>query len=178
MYFAILLSLILILPANALSPSKPRKIKPVEFEYSDDEINTITNVVNGEVGGIVGTVILTYADGTQLYTDGCTLHRIHAKILENQIKSELFPSNIESIVGKYWSKDYISSNSKHSTQWEHCRQDVVESLTGGFDIPDNVFAATCDPYFAQTYTGYKLFARVYWDTGWCSGTFYYYAFDG
>ena len=45
-------------------------------------------------------------------------------------------------------------------------------------VPGNVFAATCDANFAGYYPGWYLWARVDWDTGWVSGTFFYYAYGG
>lgn len=165
--------------ASALAPAKVKKIEPLnDSGYSDADLNTITNVVNGEVGGIVGTVVLTYADGTQLWTDACTLHKIHARVVDNQVKSSLFPSTVQGCVSQCWSWSYTGTDWRSSTQWQHCRQDVVDALTGGISVPSNVYAATCDANFASWYPGYYLWARVDWDTGWYSGTFYYYAYGG
>ena len=146
--------------------------------YSDSEINMIANVVNGEVGGIAGaSVILTYADGSQLWTDGYTLRLIHAKIVDNQVRSSLFPSSVRSCVGQCWSWGYTGTAWNNSTQWQECRQAVVDQFAGvGIMVPTNVFAATCDPAFASYGAGWKLWARVDWDTGWFSGTFYYYCY--
>jgi hypothetical protein len=153
--------------------------------YTEGEINEITNVVNGEVGGISGTCVLTYADGTQLYADACLLHRIHARIVDNQVRSGLFPSTVDGCVQQCWSAAYSSTGWRESSQWKHCREDVVEALGGTGDpsatgvwVPGNVFAATCDPWFASYGPGWYLWARVDWDTGWCSGTFYYYSYGG
>lgn len=145
--------------------------------YSDADLNTITNVVNGEVGGIVGTVVLTYADGSQFYTDGRTLRMIHARIVDNQVKSSLFPSTVQGCVSQCWSLSYTGTDLRSSAQWQSCRQAVVDALNGGISIPSNVYAATCDPNFAS-YAGWYLWARVDWDTGWYSGVFYYYAYGG
>lgn len=144
--------------------------------YSDADINTITNVVNGEVGGICGTVVLTYADGSQLYTDACMLHKIHARVVDNQVRSSMFPATVQGCVGTYWSMSYTGTSWNYSSQWEHCRTDVESALAGDIYVPSNVYAATCDPYFATWYPGYHLWARVDWDTGWYSGTFYYYQY--
>lgn len=145
--------------------------------YTDSEINQITNVVNGEVGGITGTVVLTYADGSQLYTDACTLHKIHACIVDNQVKSSLFPSSVSGCVNQCWSSAYTGTAWNSSTQWEHCREDVQDALEGGFYVPSNVYAATCDASFASYYPGWYLWARVDWNTGWVRGTFYYYCYE-
>lgn len=146
--------------------------------YTDAEINEITNVVNGEVGGIGGaSVTLTYADGSQLYTDGYTLRRIHARIVDNQVRSGLFPDSVDGCVRQCWSPDYASTGWRDSAQWQSCREEVLAAVVSGhYGIPDNVFAATCDPAFCQWYPGWYLWARVDWDTGWVSGTFYYYAY--
>ena len=146
-------------------------------EYTESEINQITNVVNGEVGGITGTVVLTYADGSQLYTDACTLHKIHACVIDNQVKSSLFPSSVYSCVNQCWSSAYTGTAWNSSTQWQKCRQAVVDQFAGsGIMVPSNVYAATCDPYFASYYSGWRLWARVDWNTGWFSGVFYYYCY--
>ena len=144
--------------------------------YSDADLNTITNVVNGEVGGISGTVILTYADGSQLWTDGSTLRMIHARIVDNQVNSSLFPSTVQGCVSQCWSTSYNGTAWRDSAQWQSCRQAVVDALSGGILVPCNVYAATCDGAFASYYPGWRLWARVDWSTGWVFGTFYYYAY--
>ena len=165
--------------ALALSPSDPvpKRSNDTPSTYSDADLNMIANVVNGEVGGISGTVVLTYADGSQLWTDGCMLHKIHARIVDNQVRSSAFPSTVYDCVGQCWSWGYTGSGWNNSTQWQHCREDVLAALDGEVSVPDNVFAATCDANFASYYPGWSLWARVDWDTGWCSGTFYYYKFN-
>ena len=183
----LLFSLFLALPVYAEKPPigeeawikpahGPEAVEETSIGYSDAEINQITNVVNGEVGGITGAVILTYADGSQLYTDACMLHKIHACVVNNQVKSSLFPSSVYSCVNQCWSSAYTGTAWNSSTQWEHCREDVQDALEGGFYVPSNVYAATCDPYFASYYSGWRLWARVDWNTGWFSGTFYYYCY--
>lgn len=153
--------------------------------YSEGEINMIANVVNGEVGGICGTCVLTYADGSQLWADASVLRWIHARVVDNQVQSALFPATVSGCVGTYWSTSYAGTGWRDSAQWQSCRAAVVEALGGTGDpshtgawVPGNVYAATCDPWFASYYPGYYLWARVDWDTGWCNGTFYYYAYGG
>lgn len=173
---AVLCVALLASSAAALSPSKVLTIPYFDCGYSDADMNTITNVVNGEVGGIVGSVVLTYADGSQLYTDACTLHKIHARVVDNQVRSSVFPSTVQGCVSQCWATYYTGTDWRGSAQWQHCREDVVDALTWGYHVPSNVFAATCDPYFCQRYPGYYLWARVDWNTGWYSGTFYYYRY--
>lgn len=144
--------------------------------YSDADINTITNVVNGEVGGISGTVVLTYADGSQLWTDGFTIRMIHARVVDNQVRSPMFPSTVQGCVSQCWSWSYTGTSLRDSAQWQSCRQAVVDALSGGISVPNNVYAATCDGAFASYYPGWHLWARVDWNTGWYSGTFYYCAY--
>lgn len=165
--------------AYALSPARPRPLPPLpELPYTDGEINMITNTVNGEVGGISGTVTIYYPDGTVAEADGQTLRRIHARVVDNQVRSDLFPSTVRSCVRKYWSKGYSGTGWRSGAQWQHCRNDVLWALYGFVDVPDNVLAATCDPGFAERCDGYKLWAKVRWNTGWTSGTFYYYQYGG
>jgi hypothetical protein len=144
--------------------------------YSDGDINIIARIVNGEVGGICGDVTLTYADGTKLITDACTLHKIHARIVDNQVKSDMFPNSVYKCAKQCWSSSYANTNYSSSSQWQHCREDVLSVFSDNFSIPDNIFAATCDSRFAQKYSGFHLYARVDWDTGWVSGTYYYYSY--
>ena len=149
-----------------------------EQQYSDAELNMITNVVNGEVGGICGSVVITYRDGSQLYTDESVLRMIHAKVVDNQVQSDMFPATVSQCISQYWSPAYDGTDWRTSAQWQSCRESVVNAFTGGIYVPCNVFAATCDPYFASWYPGWYLWARVDWNTGWCSGTFYYYSYGG
>ena len=163
----------------ALAPAKPIPLPPhEEIPYTDAELNMIANVVNGEVGGITGSVWITYADGTTVTADACLLHMIHARVVDNQVRSKIFPSTVRSCVRLYWSKGYASTSWRTSSQWQRCREDVLWALYGFVDVPDTVLAATCDPYFADRYAGYQLWAKVRWDTGWVSGTFYYYQYGG
>lgn len=165
--------------AYALSPARPRPLPPMpELDYTESEINMIANVVNGEVGGISGTVTIIYSDGTVVEADACMLHKIHARVVDNQVRSELFPNTVRRCVALYWSRAYTGTGWRTSEQWQHCRTDVLFALWGCVDVPDNVLAATCDPHFADKYTGYALWAKVKWDTGWTHGTFYYYAWEG
>lgn len=164
---------------------EPTIIEPVENRsfyllgyFTDAEINEITNVVNGEVGGICGSVVLTYADGSQLYSDASLLRMIHTKVVENQVKSSLFPSSVDSCVKQCWSWSYAGTSWRESSQWQSCREAVVNALNGGVSVPSNVYAATCDAYFASYGAGWYLWARVDWNTGWFSGTFYYYQYIG
>ena len=145
-------------------------------DYSDDDINIISNIVNGEVGGICGTVTLTYYDGTQLYADACVLHKIHAQIVDNQVNSNMFPDTVYGCAVQCWSSAYSKTGTRTSSQWQHCKEDVIEALSSYDRIPSNVFAATCDSKFAKKYSGFYLYARVDWNTGWVSGTFYYYSY--
>lgn len=178
---AVLCAALLVTGASAMAPAKQKIILATGVEqaaetYPDADINTIANVVNGEVGGISGTVILTYADGSQLWTDGSTLRMIHARIVDNQVKSSIFPSTVQGCVSQCWSTSYTGTAWRESTQWQSCRQAVVDALAGGISVPSNVYAATCDANFASYYPGWYLWARVDWDTGWYSGTYYYYAY--
>lgn len=147
-----------------------------ECGYSDDDINIISNIVNGEVGGICGTVVLTYPDGTQLYADACVLHKIHAQVVDNQVNSSMFPDTVYGCAVQCWSSAYSKTGTRTSSQWQHCKEDAIEALSSYDRIPSNVFAATCDSRFAQKYRGFYLYARVDWNTGWVSGTFYYYSY--
>ena len=159
----------------ALSPGRPTPLPPLsEINYTDAELNMIANVVNGEVGGITGSVTLTYADGTTVEADACLLHKIHARVLDNQVRHELFPDSLRTCINLYWTSAYTATGWQTSAQWQHCRNDALMALYGLVEVPDNVLAATCDPRFAERYDGYKLWAKVRWDTGWTSGTFYYY----
>lgn len=165
--------------AYALSPARPRPLPPLpELPYTEGEINMIANVVNGEVGGISGTVTICYANGETVDADGQTLRRIHARVVDNQVHSELFPDSLRSCISLYWTEAYTATGWRTSAQWLRCREDALAALYGLIEVPDNVLAATCDPHFAERYDGYKLWAKVRWDTGWTHGTFYYYAWEG
>lgn len=152
-------------------------------EPASNDVDLITNVVAHEVGGISGGstyVVITYADGTTYtYNGGCILHKIHARVLQNQANSSLFQSDLSACIKTYWAS-YLADPwyfSRSNPTWQHCREDVVSALNGEFTIPSNVLAATCDPNFASYYPGYSLYAAVYWNTGWYSGTFYYYQYN-
>lgn len=167
------------------SPAPTADVRADSPRYSDAEINMIANVVNGEVGGICGTCVLTYADGSQLWADASVLRGIHARVVDNQVHSAMFPATVDGCVRQCWSTSYTGTGWRDSAQWQSCRAAVVEALGGtgapsatGAWVPSNVYAATCDPWFASYYPGYYLWARVDWDTGWYSGTFYYYAYEG
>ena len=177
---SVLLALCLLtVNAYALSPARPRPLPPLpELEYTESEINMIANVVNGEVGGICGSVWITYADGSTVEADACLLHQIHARVLDNQVRSDLFPDTVRRCLALYWTEAYTSTSWRTSEQWQRCRTDALMALYGLIAVPDNVLAATCDPYFADRYPQYSLWAKVRWDTGWMSGTFYYYAWEG
>ena len=165
--------------AYALSPARPRPLPPLpELDYTEGEINMIANVVNGEVGGISGTVTIYYANGETVDADGQTLRRIHARVVDNQVHSELFPDSVRSCISLYWTPSYTATSWRTSAQWQRCREDALAALYGLIEVPDNVLAATCDPGFAERYDGYELWAKVRWDTGWTHGTFYYYAWEG
>lgn len=176
---ALLLMIFATVRAFALSPAHTIPLPPHnEISYTDGELNMIANVVNGEVGGISGTVTIYYPDGTVAEADGQTLRRIHALVVDNQVRHELFPDTVRQCVALYWSRAYTGTGWRTSEQWQHCRQDALWALYGFVDVPDGVVAATCDPYFANRYTAYRLWAKVKWDTGWVSGTFYYYQYGG
>lgn len=177
---ATLLALLLLtVNACALSPARPRPLPPLpELDYTESEINMIANVVNGEVGGICGTVTIYYANGETVEADGQTLRRIHARVVDNQVRHELFPDSLRSCISLYWTPSYTATGWRTSEQWQQCRTDALMALYGLIDVPDNVLAATCDPHFAERYDGYELWAKVKWDTGWVNGTFYYYQYGG
>lgn len=176
---AALILFVVTLKVFALSPARPRPLPPLpELDYTESEINMIANVVNGEVGGICGTVTIYYASGETVEADGQTLRRIHARVVDNQVRHELFPDSLRRCLALYWTEAYTSTGWRSSEQWKRCRNDVLMALYGLVEVPDNVLAATCDPHFAERYTGYKLWAKVRWDTGWVSGTFYYYQYGG
>lgn len=152
------------------------------YYLSNKEIDMVANVVMHEVGGIYGSnayVTITYANGQSVtYNGSCILHKIHAQVLLNQYNSSMFPSSLASCIRNYWMSglEYSGYYSSSNSTWQHCRNDVIDILNNGFSIPSNVYAATCDPYFASYYPGYSLYAIVYWNTGLYSGTFYYYQY--
>jgi hypothetical protein len=177
--FTLLVLWLLTVNAYALSPARPRPLpEPPELPYTESEINTIANVVNGEVGGISGTVTIYYPDGAVVEADGQTLRRIHARVVDNQVRHELFPDTVRRCVALYWTPSYAATSWRTSEQWQRCRTDTLMALYGLIDVPDTVLAATCDPRFAERYDGYKLWAKVKWNTGWTHGTFYYYQYGG
>lgn len=150
------------------------------YSFTEEEIDMITNVVMHEVGGVCGYVSITYSNGeTFTYNDGCMLHKIHTMVLINQFNSSLFPDSISKCIRQCWMRGLENTGyySRNNSTWQHCREDVVDVLENGFTIPDGVFAATCDAYFANSYSGFSLYATVYWNTGWYSGVFYYYQYN-
>lgn len=175
---ALLLMVFATIKSLALSPAQTIPLPPHnEIPYTEGELNMIANVVNGEVGGITGTAKITYADGTTVEVDATMLRMIHAHVIDNQVRHELFPDTLLSCVQQYWSKGYSGTSWRTNEQWQHFRQDVIVALATDINVHNNVLAATCDPYFAERYTGYKLWAKVRWDTGWTHGTFYYYKWE-
>lgn len=176
---AMLILFIATVRAFALSPAQTIPLPPHnEIPYTEGELNMMANVVLGEVGGITGTATITYADGTVVEADACLLHMIHARVVDNQVRSDLFPDSLRSCISLYWTEAYTGTGWRTSEQWQRCREDALAALYGLIDVPDNVLAATCDPGFAERYDGYKLWAKVRWDTGWTHGTFYYYQYGG
>jgi len=145
--------------------------------FTDEEINMITNMVRGESGGIIGNVTVTYANGYIITADACVVHKYHAKIVENMYNSPIFPNNVSNCIKQCFSSSYATTNYRTEEQWLHCREDVIIALEGDTDLPNNVFAATCDPNFAKNHKGWSLFAKINWNTGWTSGTFYYYQYN-
>lgn len=184
MVIAICVSLarIMAIPANAAYVNDPTCICSIpadrECEYTNAELNMFANTVNGEVGGITGVVRITYADGTEVEEDARMLRMIHARVLDNQVCHELFPDSVSSCLSLYWTAAYTTTGWKSNEQWQRSRDDVLIALATDTNVPNNVLAATCDPHFAERYDGYKLWAKVKWDTGWTHGTFYYYAWEG
>lgn len=174
----VILSFLLSTLVYARTPYNRRLLPLGDMTYKDYEVNIITNVVNGEVGGIIGNVTIIYPDGEEETADACVLHKIHARVVHNQTNHYLFPDSIKTCVNLYWTPAYASYSYRSSDQWLHCREDVLNSLAFETNVPDNILAATCDPYFADKYDGYKLWAKIKWDTGWVSGTFYYYYWEG
>lgn len=151
-------------------------------KYTDYEIDLITNVVMHEVGALSGniSIYITYANGTTYdYSGTNIIHKIHAQVLLNQYNSSIFPESLSTCISWYWAS-YLTNQyyyNRNNSTWQTCRADVIETINNDFIIPSNVFAATCDPYFASYYPGYSLYAAVYWNTDWYSGTFYYYQYN-
>lgn len=146
------------------------------YAYTDEEINMITNVVNGEIGGICGSITITYADGNSKSVDETTIRQIHACVVDNQTNSDIFSSSVYYCVANYWSSSYTGTSYKESSQWQSCREAVLSAPSDRNDIPTNLYAATCDSRFDSKYSAYQFWARVDWDTGWVYGTFYYYTY--
>ena len=136
----------------------------------------IANVVNGEVGPMCGTILMTYFDGSQEYVDGTYIRKIHARVLDNQVKSDVYPDTLRSCISRYWSKNYLDPSWGTSEQWLRSRADAVDALDNYMYVPNNLFGATCDSRFDKKYPKFMRWARVDWDTGWNSGTFYYYTY--
>lgn len=108
--------------AAALSPAMPPPLPtPPELEYTEGELNMFANVVNGEVGGITGAVTIYYASGETVEADGQTLRRIHARVVDNQVHSELFPDSLYWCVRLYWTEAYTGTNWWNNHQWLRCR---------------------------------------------------------
>ena len=97
----------------------------------------------------------------------------------SQSSSNIFPSSLSKCISWYWDPSLTSINyyNRNNSTWQHCRDDVLDVVLSGGNIPSNVFAATCDPYFATYYPQYSLYASIYWSTGWYTGTFYYYQYN-
>lgn len=144
--------------------------------FSDADINRIASVVNGEVGSMCGNITLTYSDGSQVSVSGDTIRMMHAMVVVNQYRSSMFPSTVSGCIRTYWSSAYDRPDFRSSAQWQACRQAVINALNGGVSFPSNVFGATQDASFGSRYPGYWKYARVDWNTGYCSGTYYYYAY--
>ena len=175
--FALALVLIVGYQTGIRISNIPKNVQKTEpLPYTDGEINIFANIVDGEVGGITGVVTIVYANGTVRKADGYTLRRIHTRVVHNQVRSELFPNTVSRCAALYWSSSYTGTGRRSSERWQSCREYVISALRGFHEVPDNVFAATGDPYFSSRYPAYRLWAKVKWDTGWVSGTFYYYAY--
>lgn len=149
------------------------------YNFTDDEIDMITNVVMHEVGPLYSnsTIIISYPDGTsETYENSCIIHRLHAQVLINQFNSSIFPNTLSSCIKNYWATYLANPNyyNHNNETWQHCREDVLYVMQYGTTMPNNVFGATQDPYFADHYTMYSRYAKVSWSTRWTSGTFYYY----
>lgn len=150
------------------------------YNFTDDEIDMITNVVMHEVGPLYGagsTITISYPDGTsEVYENSCIIHRLHAQVLINQFNSPIFPETLASCIKNYWATYLANPNhyNYNNETWQHCREDVLYVMQYGTTMPNNVFGATQDPYFADHYTMYSRYAKVSWSTRWTSGTFYYY----
>lgn len=143
---------------------------------SDADINRIATVVCGEVGSMCGNITLTYSDGSKVSVNGDTIRMMHAMVVVNQYRSAKFPSTVSGCIRTYWSPSYDNPYWQSSSKWQNCRQAVINALCGGVYLPSNVFGATQDASFGNRYPGYWKYARVDWNTGWVSGTYYYYAY--
>ena len=143
---------------------------------SDADINRIATVVCGEVGSMCGNITLTYSDGSKVSVSGDTIRMLHALVVVNQVRSSMFPGTVSGCICRYWSSAYDRPEWRSSSQWQACRQAVINALSGGVYLPSNVFGATQDASFGSRYPGYWKYARVDWNTGWVSGTYYYYAY--
>lgn len=155
----------------------------VSWEFSEEEIDMIANVVMHEVGGFYGTELTinaTYADGRdEVYSSPNLIFRFHAQVLINQYNSAIFPNSLSSCIKNYWAKYLANPNyyNHNNLTWQYCRQQVLYVLENGCELPTNVFGATCDPYFDSRYNRYSQYAKVYWETDWKYGTFYYYEYN-
>lgn len=156
----------------------------VSWEFSEEEIDMIANVVMHEVGGFYGTELTinaTYADGRdEVYSSPNLIFRFHAQVLINQYNSTIFPNSLSNCIKNYWARYLANPNyyNHNNLTWQYCRQQVLYVLENGCELPTNVFGATCDPYFDSHYTRYSQYAKIKWDTGWKHGTFYYYQYGG
>lgn len=176
---AVLILFAVTLKVFALSPAQTIPLPPLpELPYTDEELNMMANVVNGEVGSMCGEIVMIFSDGTERTVDGDTIRMIHALVLDNQVHHAAYPDSLRTCISWYWSDGYTGTSWGSSAQWRRCRENVIFALWGFVDVPDGVVAATCDPWFADKYTAYRLWAKVKWDTGWTSGTFYYYQYGG
>lgn len=166
-------------------PPAKEKIAENSSSYglTAEQIDLVTNIVMHEVGSLYGSniiITMVLADGTTIdYSGTNMIHKIHAKVLLNQYYSSIFPNSLSSCISQYWASYLANANyyNHNNSTWKDCRQDVINVLSSGSIIPSNVYVATCDPYFASYYSGYSLYATVYWNTGWYSGTFYYYQYN-
>lgn len=155
----------------------------VSWEFSEEEIDMIANVVMHEVGGFYGadlTINAIYADGrNEVYSSPNLILRFHAQVLINQYNSTIFPNSLSSCIKNYWARYLANPNyyNHNNLTWQYCRQQVLYVLENGCELPTNVFGATCDPYFGSHYTRYSQYAKIKWDTGWKHGTFYYYEYN-
>ena len=155
----------------------------VSWGFTEEEIDMITNVVMHEVGGFYDTnisITATYADGrAEIYSSSNLILQYHAQVLINQYNSSIFPNSLSKCIINYWSR-YLANPyyyNHNNTTWQYCRDQVVYVINNGCNLPDNVYGATCDPYFSSRYDRYSQYAKVYWETDWKYGTFYYYEYN-